>query len=306
MYLEFGLFLAGMAILLYGANRIVESGSKLALYYGVSTFFIGVTIVSIGTSIPEIATSIFSALYGAGDIVVGNIVGSETAQITLAIGIVALIAPVVAERKNVMIYGGGMILAMIIMILTLEDGVIIRSEGFLMMFSYVFFVYHLYTTEGGEEVVDEVDGDAEKPARTVPWIVAGIVMVIVGGHLMVTNGMAMAHVLGVPEYLIGLLSGLGTTLPEIAVAGLAAKRGVAGISAGALLGSNITDPVFSLGAGALVADVAVSNVSSVMLSMWYMLAVATFVIALFYWRKRIGRKEAILCILLYLPTFIIL
>jgi cation:H+ antiporter len=306
MLVPFSLFVIGMAGLLYGAHRVVKDGSRLALYHGVSTMFIGVTIVSIGTSVPEMATSLFSAWYGAGDIVVGNIVGSETAQITLAIGIVALIAPIVAERDNVMVYGGGMILAMIIMILVLEDGVIIRSEGFLMMFSYVFFLYHLYTTEGGEEVVEEVDEDAKRPKKAIPGLVLGLVLVGIGGHLMVTNGVAMARLLQVPEYLIGLLTGLGTTLPEIGVAGLAAHRGREGISAGSILGSNITDPVFSLGFGAFAAQIAVTDPSAVLLSAGYMLAAATVVIGLFYWRGTIDRNAAIICILLYLPAFLIL
>lgn len=305
MYVELILFLAGMATLLYGADKVVDAGSKLALYYGVSAFFIGVTIVSIGTSIPEITTSLFSSFYGAGDIVVGNIVGSETAQITLAIGIVALIAPIMAKRRNIMVYGGSMILAMIIMILALEDGVLIRSEGFLMMLAYAQFVYLLYTNEGGEEVVEDVDRP-ERPEKAIPWIVGGLALVVVGGHLMVTNGMALAAMIGVPEYLIGLLSGLGTTLPEIAVGAIAARGGNHGISAGALLGSNITDPVFSLGIGAMVADVTVSNLSSTMLSMQYMLLVSLIVIGIFYWREGIDKKAAVVCILLYLPSFVIL
>lgn len=300
------LFVAGMALLLYGAHRVVHDGSRLALYYGVSTFFIGITVISIGTSVPEMATSMFSAWYGAGDIVVGNIVGSEIAQITLAIGIVALIAPIVATRKNVMVYGGGMLVAMIIMILVLEDGVIIRSEGFLMMFSYVFFLYHMYTTEGGEEVVEDVDGEPWNPVRAVPGLLLGLALVAVGGHLMVTNGVEVARLLNVPEYLIGLLSGLGTTLPEIGVAGLAAYRGKDGISAGSILGSNITDPVFSLGIGTLVADIAVTDPSGVLLSAGYMFAVSTLVIGMFYWQEGIDKHAAILCILLYLPTFFVL
>lgn len=299
------LFVIGMAALLYGAHRIVTDGSRLALYYGVSTFFIGVTIVSVGTSVPEMATSLFSAWYGAGDIVVGNIIGSETAQITLAIGIVALIAPIVASRKNVMVYGGGMILAMVIMILVLEDGMVIRSEGFLMMFSYIFFLYHIYTTEGGEEVVEDVDGEPAAPANAVPRLLFGLVLVAIGGHLMVTKGVEIARLLQVPEYLIGLLTGLGTTLPEIGVAGLAAYRGRDGISAGSILGSNITDPVFSLGFGAFAAEIAVSNVGSVLMSAGYMLAVSTVVIGMFYWRERIDTKAAIVCILLYLPSFLV-
>lgn len=305
MLLEVGGFLVGLALLLFGADRTVRHAAELALYYGVSNFFIGVTVISVGTSIPEMTTSVYAAFYGAGDLVVGNIVGSETAQITLAVGIVALISPVEAERRNVLIYGGAMVLAMIIMILTLEDG-ITRSEGFLMMLAYVAFIHDLYTNEGSEEITEEVVEEREPPERAVPWILAGITLVVVGGHLMVTNGTAIARLVGIPEYLVGLLTGLGTTAPEIAVAGLAARRGDTGISVGSLLGSNITDPVFSLGVGALFADVVVTDPQTVFVSTTYMLVVSLAVLGLMYWRRGIDRLAAIGCLLLYLPSFVVL
>jgi cation:H+ antiporter len=297
--------LGGLALLLVGADRTVRAAAELAVYYGVSAFFVGVTVVSIGTSIPEMTTSAYAAFYGAGDLVVGNIVGSETAQITLAMGVVALIAPVETERRIVVVYGGAMVLAMVIMILTLEDG-IVRSEGVLMMLAYAIFVHDLYTSEGGEEVVAEVVEAPEPPERAIPTVVAGIALVVVGGHLLVTNGTAVARLLGVPAYLVGLLTGLGTTAPEIGVAGLAARRGEPGVSLGSLLGSNITDPVFSLGVGALVADVVVTDPGTVLASTGYMLGVSLVVLGLFYWRRGIDRRGAVVCLALYLPSFVVL
>jgi cation:H+ antiporter len=306
MLVELAGFLAGLALLLIGADRTVDSAAELGLYYGISTFFIGVTIISIGTSIPEMTTSIYAALYGAGDLLVGNIVGSETAQITLAIGVVALVSRIEADRRNVLVYGGAMILAMVIMILVLEDGALIRSEGFLMMLAYVAFVHDLYSNEGGEEIAEEVVEERAPPRQAIPWIVGGIALVVAGGHLMVTNGVAIARIVGIPEFLVGLLTGLGTTAPEITVASLAAKRGDAGISVGSLLGSNITDPVFSLGIGALFADVAVADPRTVFVSTGYMLVVSIAVLALMYWRRGIDRRGAIVCVLLYLPSFFVL
>jgi len=298
-----GLFVVGLALLIFGADRAVTSAGDLALYYGISPFFIGVTVISIGTSVPEMTTSIYAAWYGAGDLAVGNVVGSETAQITLAIAVVALIAPIVTTRRNVMVYGGAMVLSMIIMILTLDDGRIQRSEGFLMILSYVFFIYTLYTNEGGREIAEAVE-DREPPERAVPWIVLGLGLVVVGGDLMVRNGVALALTAGVPQYVVGILTGLGTTMPEIVVAGIAAHGGRGGISVGSILGSNITDPVFSLGVGALVADLAVADTGSVLTSAAYMLGVSIFVLAIMYWREGISRRVAFLLLFLYLPTFV--
>jgi cation:H+ antiporter len=303
---ELPLFLFGLAALVAGADRAVTSAGDLALYYGVSPFFIGVTLVSIGTSVPEMVTSVYAAYYGAGDLVVGNIVGSEIAQVTLAIGVVALVAPFVTERHNVLVYGTAMLLAMIIMLLALEDGFVGRSEGFLMMLAYVQFVYTLYTNEGGEEVTEDVVERVDSPAAALPWLVGGLGAVALGGQLMVTNGITLAATLGVPAYLLGLLTGLGTTLPEIAVAGIAAREGRGGISVGAILGSNITDPVFSLGVGALFFDVAVADVTRLRPSLSYMVVVSVLVLGLFYWRRGIDRRAALVCLGLYLPTFLVL
>jgi len=305
MLVDAVLFLGGLAVLVVGADRAVTAAGDLALYYGVSPFFIGVTVVSIGTSVPEIVTSVYAAYYGAGDLVVGNIVGSETAQITVAVAIIAFVAPFVTERRNVLAYGSAMFLAMIIMILTLDDGVIGRSEGLLMMLAYVQFIYILYTNEGGEEIAEEVIEEPATPEHTVLWIIGGLALVVVGGQVMVTNGVALARAVDVPEYLIGLLTGLGTTVPEIVVAGIAAHEGRGGISVGSILGSNITDPVFSLGVGALLFDVSVENVAALQPSLAYMLVVSVVVLTLFYWRRGIDRPAAVVCLLLYLPTFVV-
>ena len=306
MLLEALLFLSGLAALVVGANRAVTGAGDLALYYGVSPFFIGVTLISVGTSVPEMVTSVYAAYYRAGDLVVGNIVGSETAQITLAIAVVAFIAPFVTQRRHVLVYGSAMILAMVIMLLTLDDGVVGRSEGFLMMLAYLQFIYTLYTNEGGEEITEEIIEEPRTPRETYHWIVGGLLLVAVGGQVMVSNGVAIARLVGIPEFLVGLLTGLGTTLPEIVVAGIAAYEGRGGISVGAILGSNITDPVFSLGIGALFFDVVVEDSSALQPSWTYMLVASTLVLGLFYWRRGIDRKAAVVCLLLYIPTFLLL
>ncbi|WP_255149208.1 sodium:calcium antiporter [Halorarius halobius] len=305
MLVELLLFLGGLAALVAGADRAVTAAGDLALFYGVSPFFIGVTLVSVGTSVPEMVTSVYAAYYGAGELVVGNIVGSETAQITLAVAVVAFVAPFVTPRRNVLVYGTAMVLAMIIMVLTLDDGVVGRGEGFLMMLAYAQFVYTLYSNEGGEEIAEELIEPGTTPREAVPWIVGGLALVVVGGQLMVTNGVTLARLFGVPEYLVGLLTGLGTTMPEIVVAGIAAHEGQGGISVGSILGSNITDPVFSLGVGALFFDVVVADVAALEASIAYMFAASLVVLGLFYWREGIDRRAAVVCLLLYLPTFLL-
>jgi cation:H+ antiporter len=198
-----------------------------------------------------------------------------------------------------------MLLAMIIMLLTLDDGVVGRSEGVLMMLAYVQFIYTLYTNEGGEEITEEVVEPTEPPRRSAVVILVGLAGVVVGGQVMVTNGVALARLVGIPAYVIGLLTGLGTTMPEIVVAGIAAHEGRGSISVGAILGSNITDPVFSLGIGALFFDIVVEEPEALQFSLTYMLAVSIVVLGLFYWREGIDRRAAVVCLLLYFPSFLV-
>lgn len=305
MLLELGLFVGGLLVLVYGSYRAVVAAAQLGAYYGVPSFFIGVTVVAIGTSVPEMTTAVYGSVYGAGDLVVGNIVGSEVAQVTLAVGVVALIAPITADRRHVLVYGGTMVVSMVVMVLALEDGRVVRSEAALMLLAYASFVYTLYANEGGEAVGRELVDVAEPPDVVLPRIAVGLGMVLLGGYLLVTNGVALAGLLGVPELLVGLVVGLGTTVPEMSVATLAADSGRGGVSVGTLLASNVTDPVLSLGVGALAADVVVANRAAMDLSVSYMLAVSLVVLGLFYWRGGITRFTAFLCLALYLPTFLL-
>lgn len=297
------IFVLGVAVLLFGADRLVDGAVSLGKTYGLSTFFIGVTVISIGTSIPEIAVTLVSALNGAGDIVVGNIIGSETAQITLAVGIVALISPIKSKRKDVMLYGGSMTAAMVIMLFAIESGTVTAMESVFMMLTYLFFIYFMYTSEGGEEVVE--DGGAEIVSHPYVWVLLGLILVPAGAHFMVDSGIILAEEIGIPQFVIGQLTGIATTVPEIAVAGLAAYRGTAGISAGSLLGSNITDPLFSLGVAGFVADVVIQDLAAVMTAGIYMVSVSSIVVLLWSWQEGIDRPTAILCILLVIPSFLL-
>lgn len=299
-----GTFLVGVVSLIVGADRAVRGAAGLAAHYGVSPFFVGVTVISVGTSVPEIVTSVTGAFYGAGALVVGNVVGSETAQITVAVGVVALIAPFETSRRNVAVYGTAVVLAMIVMTLTLSDGRIGRSEGLLMMLAYTQFVYTLYANEGGAEIAPEVTDEPESATSPLPAILVGLLAVVIGGQLVVTGGLAVADALGVPTYLVGLVTGLATTLPEIVVGGLAARRGRGGISVGAILGSNVTDPVFSLGVGAVAFDVVVDP-AALRPSIAYMFLVTLAVLAAFYWRRGIDRPVAVACLAAYVPSLLL-
>jgi cation:H+ antiporter len=291
--------LAGVTTLVYGGDRVVDGASELARRAGVSTFFVGVTVVAVGSSLPEIATSLYAAAYGSGDLVVGHIVGSATSQITLGVGLVALAGPLSVARHKTRVYGGGMLAAMAVMAVALQSGTVTRTQGALMVLAYLGFLAVLAEHEDYAEHVRDTELTRERAAG---YVVVGLALVLVGGHLLVTGGQRLAVRVGVPSYLVGLVTGLGTTAPEIAVALVAVRRDRSGIAVGTLFGSNITDPLFSLGVGAAVAPIAVENLEATLLSVGYMLVVSTAVALVFYRRDEVGRLTGAGCLLLYVPA----
>lgn len=302
--LSLALLVGGVAALVYGADRVVAAASGLAEHVGVSALFVGVTVVSVGSSLPEITTTAYAALYGAGTLAVGHVVGSATSQITLGVGLVAAVSPLTVPRDRLPVYGGGMLVAMAVMLYAASSGVVTRVEGVCMCLAYLaFLAVVVYGADFADEATDH-DG-IDDPRRAVFWLVVGLALVLVGGHLLVTEGRAFALAVGVPQYLVGVVTGLGTTLPEIAVSLEAVRAGEGGIAAGTLLGSNVTDPLFSLGFGAALGTIRVPHASHVLLAGGYMLVVSALVVARFAVRPTVGRKTGLVVAALYLPAFLL-
>lgn len=294
----------GLAFLVFGGDRVVSGASSIAATLGVSTFFVGVTVVAVGSSIPEIATAVYASQYGSGTFAVGHIVGSATSQITLGIGIVALVTGLAVSRRKTAVYGGGMLVAMGVMYAVVASGTITRVEGVLMVALYVGYLVALVEEE---DYADHPRARIEQSAvsAALAWTVVGFAFVVTGGHFLVSGSQALARSAGIAPYLIGLVTGLGTTSPEIAVALLAVRRDSDGIAVGTLLGSNITDPLFSLGLGATVAGFEVVGPGSTLPGITYMLLASAIVLAILLVRDEVGRLGGLACLVLYVPSFLV-
>lgn len=294
----------GLAFLVFGGDRVVSGASSIAAALDVSAFFVGVTVVAIGSSIPEIATAIYASIYGSGTFVVGHIVGSATSQITLGIGVVALVGGLAVSRRKAGVYGGGMLLAMGVMYVVVASGTISRVEGVLMVGLYVGYLVALVEEE---DYADHPRARIEHAdiSAALTWTVVGFAFVVTGGHFLVAGSQALARSAGITPYLIGLVTGLGTTSPEIAVALLAIRRDRDGIAVGTLLGSNITDPLFSLGIGATVAGFEVVGRQSALAGIAYMLFASVLVLVLLVVRDEVGRVGGLACLVLYVPSFLL-
>ncbi|MFC6615577.1 sodium:calcium antiporter [Halopenitus salinus] len=297
--------LVGLVGLVYGGKRVVDDASAFAHEWGVPRLFIGVTFVAIGSSIPEIAASVYAGLYQSPQFVVGHIAGSATAQITVGVGVVALLSPLSLERSKIRLYGGGMVAAMGLMLVSVRSGRTTRLEGMLLVAAYLLFLAASYERLDLHDTVDRRVSDRTTGPRAAVGLLAGLVFVVAGGHLLVVGSREVALVVGVPPLAIGLITGLGTTAPEIVVAAMAVLKHRSGIAIGTLLGSNVTDPLFSFGLGAAVGGFSFGNPEVVMASTAYMLLASVIVVGIFLVRGEIGRRGAVCCISLYVPTFLV-
>jgi cation:H+ antiporter len=280
----------GIVLLLAGAEALVRGASALALRVGVAPLVVGLTVVAIGTSSPELVVSIRAALAGNGGVALGNIVGSNIANLGLIVGVAALISPFAVDRKLVRHDVPVMLGASVLMVVFLLDGSIVRWEGALLLFGAV-----AYTVEGIRtsrrqvrearevELPPEVEtalSESSVPVwRSLLFVVGGVALLVYGANLLLDGAVTIAGSLGVSEAVIGLtLVALGTSLPELATTLVAAVRGHAEIALGNAIGSNIFNILGVLGATAITAPFADAGVGTDSLVVMGAVSVLTFVL----------------------------
>ena len=298
------IFFTSLCVLLVGSFLSVKSGQSAASRLGMSTVVIGVTVLSIGTSLPEISTSITSFVGDSGGVGLGNILGSELVQITLILGVVGFLSVLQGVRRDIFFYGLWMTFGVLVASLFVFDGVLSFGEGVVLCLLYVFFV--VVVVRRDKELVTSVEKDMLPWWKIWVYGLLGIGGVIGGSVFLLESTLRLSSMLGVPSYLVSFfIVGLGTSLPELFVSGVAAWKEDSGMSVGNLLGSNVTDPLFSLGIGSVVAGTSsIANVS--ITSLAYTVFVFMVVLGLFYWRRKVGKRESVVLFVLYSVTFYVL
>ena len=301
--IEVGFIFLGLIGLLWGSDYSVHAAREIARKLRISELIVGLTIVSIGTSIPEMATNLlagFSTLSGvdASGIAVGNIIGSELAQITLLLGLVGFMATLHIPYRSLVRDGFMLFMASILMYLTAIDGFVSRGEGVLLVVTYLIYLAYLVTQERAKlRRVPKEARDYNIGADTLKTII-GIAFVVFGAHLIVKYGVVMAVQYEIPESVIGLFVGLGTSLPELTVSLRAIQKSAGSLSLGNLIGSNITDPLLSFGLGASVAGVTVGQVI-LKFDFVYWITATAIALLLLYNHMNLNRKESSILIILY-------
>ncbi len=252
------LALLGVALLYVGGEVLVRSASGLASRLGVRPMVIGLTVVAFGTSAPELAASLTAALSGTPEIAIGNVVGSNIANVGLILGITALVYPLATTVRFVRREVPIMLLVTALLVPVLWGGAVLRWEGAVLLALLGGFLWVI--TRTGSSVVEEAEESGR--ARRVPVLLGvagtavGVVLLWLGGRALVGSAVAIATSLGVPQRVIGLtLVAVGTSLPELASSMVAAMRRETDIILGNIIGSNVFNLLAVLGTTALVAPI---------------------------------------------------
>jgi cation:H+ antiporter len=311
-----------LALLIKSADVFVEGAKGLAYRAGLPEVVIGLTIVSIGTSLPEIlvtataASDITPDNTEIADLAIGGIFGSVLVQITLILGVVVALRSV--KVRPSWLKRDGLIMFLSIVLLTffiLTGSVLSRIEGFILASLYLVYIYWLLSKR--DEIMEDELGDAEPVERKLDrttasyafMVTLGLMLALFAAHHLVNVASDLAYQMRVPHAVIGTtISGLGTSLPELTIAFVAARRSE-GVAIGTLIGSNITDPLLSIGLAAMVHPLALTS-SSYNLTMYLIVPATLFGTAVSLAMMRSGyefrRKEGIYLILIYVVFLSIL
>jgi len=310
------LFIIGFVLLIKGADLLVEGSSSIAKQIGVSDLVIGLTIVSFGTSAPELLVNIFASVRGASDIGIGNIVGSNIANILLIVGIAAIIRPLRVNKSTTWVEIPMNFLAAVILLILANDilidkakvSILSRSDGLILISFFIIFMY--YTVHLARATKEKNDGYKKYTStKAVIMTIIGIIALSYGGEWVVEGAEAIAKTFGLSETLIGLtVVAIGTSLPELATSAVAAYKKNTDIAIGNVVGSNLFNIFWVLGLSALIKPMQFNQVVNTDLLVYLAATIFLFIFSFMGGRAHIEKKEGILFILAYIGyiTFVIM
>ncbi|PSF35293.1 sodium:calcium antiporter [Aphanothece hegewaldii CCALA 016] len=305
------LLLAGLVLLVVGAELLVRGASDVATRMGISPLIVGLTIVAYGTSSPEMAVSIQSGLAGNADIALGNVVGSNIFNVLAILGIAAIIAPMMVANQLIRIDVPIMIGVSVLALMFGADGKISRVDGIILFILGVLYTaFQIY--EGRRQAIASALEDSENGNQrqrltpqqiiiNIALILAGLVLLVLGSQFLIDSSISIAKAIGVSDLVIGLtIVAAGTSLPELASSVIASFKGEQDIAVGNVVGSNIFNILAVLGLSAVVSANGI-NVSDAALrfDVPVMIAVAIACLPIFSSGRSISRWEGILFLFYY-------
>jgi len=289
------LLVLGLFLLFIGGDWLVSGSVAVARRLKVSPLLIGLILVGFGTSTPELVTSLLATYKGVAGISVGNVVGSNIANILLVLGVAALLNPVQVKGKSFKRDATFLALSTLILVGASSFGMIGRLLGIVMVASLIFYILYSYKTE------KEIPNDKEKPAPLINSLIRtiiGILFTLVGAKLLVDSSVTLARAWGISEAVIGLtIVAIGTSLPELATSIISAIKKHNDVAFGNVIGSNIYNSLFILGMTALFMPVQIPT--GMWLDMGIMTAVTVLMIAIAFGYKKYSRVTGACFLILY-------
>ena len=285
------LVVVGVALVLWGADRLTDGATALAQRMNVSQIVIGLTVVAMGTSMPEFFVSMVSAIKGTPDLAVGNVVGSNIFNTMFIVGISAAVAPMAISRSAVRKDIPFAVVATLMLSVMCMDGNISRTDaGILFALFIVFMVYTLRLARKGAVDVEEKKKEDLSVVMSSVFIIVGLACLIGGSNLFVNGASAIAKALNVSDAVIGLtVVAMGTSLPELATSVVAARKGRSAMAMGNVIGSNVFNILMILGVTGMITPMQIEGIT--MTDMGVMLVGMVLVWMFSYTKYKVARWE---------------
>jgi cation:H+ antiporter len=307
--------LIGFAVLIYGANLLVDGASSLAAKLKVPNIVIGLTIVAFGTSSPELVVNTIAAMKGNSQIVIGNIVGSNIFNIAAIMGLSALLFPLRVKTNTTWTEIPLALLSAVVLIILANDvildgaprNIISRSDAIVLLaFFLIFLAYNIHVSLNNKEEED-ISIKSYSTLKSVLFIAIGLALLVVGGRLIVTYSVEIARQIGISERVIALtIVSIGTSLPELATSIVAVRKRNVELAVGIVVGSNIFNIFFILGVSGTISSVEVIGGNQFDLIVNIFVSTLLFLFVFTGKGRRIERWEGLLFVLIYIGYIIFL
>lgn len=314
------ILILGLVMVILGAEFMVNGSVAVAKRYRMPEFLIGLTIIGIGTSMPEMVVSLFAGIDGSGSIAIGNVIGSNLANTLLILGISALIHPISISptaRKVDIPYNLFVTIVMLVVCFgftfwqSTQEGIITRWEGLILLALFAGYMTYSFRTSKREDIIEKSD-DEDKKKPMAMWkafilIFAGLAGLIWGGRWFVTGASEIALALGISETIIAItIVAVGTSLPELATAVVAASKGKTQLALGNIIGSNIFNICLILGVTSLVKPIPTGGILPFDIIAPIIAAVMLWISVYTFRGRRINRADGAIFLLAYIGYIIYL
>lgn len=305
--------LVGFVLLVIGGEFLVRSSVALSLKLNISRMVIGLTVVSFATSAPELLVSLQAAIDGFSDISLGNVIGSNIANIGLVLGLTAMVSPLMVDRDFYRFNWPVMMIFSIVLYFFLKSNYeLSRIEGAILLFGLAAYLFFLIKRSRRKDniIIEEVDESLKKVRgfKMTIWLLIGILALWGGSELLVKGAVDLATQLGISERVVSVtIIAVGTSVPELAASLIAAIKKEKAISLGNLIGSNIFNIGSVLGLTAIIQPIAVQSVEVLTTDIFWMLGIAFVLLPMLLIPKisEIGRKEGFVLLIAY-SVFIVM